>query len=119
MENTPTDQQLQSLVQLAAYLRDLYKSSLEVMRHKDVAATACPGDLFPWPENNWPLNGLSCNSNEGGNTVEPWKNELITQALDKKLITEEHNPDEPAPKWFVLAVALNILQEVESRGENQ
>jgi len=119
MEKTPTDQQLQSLIQLVAYLRELYKSSLEVMRHKDVAATACPGDLFPWPENIWPLNSPSCNDNEGGNTVEPWKNDLITQALDKKLITEEHNPDEPAPKWFVLAVALNILQEVENRGANQ
>jgi hypothetical protein len=51
--------------------------------------------------------------------VGPWKNELITQALDKRLITEEHDPDEPAPKWFVLAVALNILREVQSRGENQ
>jgi hypothetical protein len=39
--------------------------------------------------------------------------------VDKKLITQEHDPDEPAPKWFVLAVALNILQEVESRGEKQ
>jgi N-acetyl-anhydromuramyl-L-alanine amidase AmpD len=118
MESTPPDQQLQSLIQLVAYLRDLYKSNLEVMRHKDVAATACPGDLFPWPENNWLLFGLSCNDNEGGNTVEPWKNELITQALDKKLISEEHDPNELAPKWFVLGVALNILQEVESRGEN-
>jgi len=119
MESTPPERQLQALIQMVAYLRKLYKSNLEVMRHKDVAATACPGDLFPWPENNWLLNGPSCNLNEGGNTVEPWKNELITQALDKKLISEEHNPDEPAPKWFVLAVALNIVQEVESRGEKQ
>jgi N-acetyl-anhydromuramyl-L-alanine amidase AmpD len=119
MESTPTDQQLQSLVQLVAYLRELYKSSLEVMRHKDVAATACPCDLFPWPENNWPLNGLSYNDNEGGNTVEPWKNELIAQALDKKLISEEYAPDKPAPTWFVLAVAINLLREVESGGEKQ
>ena len=118
-ENTPTDQQLQSLIQLVVYLRELYKTSLEVMRHKDVAATACPGDLCPWPENNWLQNGTSSGDNEGGNTLEPWKNGLITQALDKKLISEEHDPDEPAPKWFVLAVALNVLKEVESRGENQ
>lgn len=119
MESSPIDQQLQSLIQLVVYLRELYKSNLEVMRHKDVAATACPGDLFPWPEYNWSLNSPSCEDNEGGNAVEPWKNELISQALDKKLISEEHDPDEPAPKWFVLAVALNILREVESLGEKQ
>jgi len=47
MEYAPTEAQLQSLIQLVAYLRELYKASLEVMRHKDVAATECPGDLFP------------------------------------------------------------------------
>jgi len=56
---------------------------------------------------------------EGGNPIEPWKNELITQALAKKLISEEHDPDDPAPKWFVLAVALNILQEVKNDGDKK
>lgn len=49
MESTPTDQQLQSLVQLVAYLRDLYKSNLEVMRHKDVAAPRVPAIYSPGP----------------------------------------------------------------------
>ncbi|MEN6463048.1 MAG: N-acetylmuramoyl-L-alanine amidase [Syntrophomonas sp.] len=119
MEYTPAVQQLQSLVQLVAYLRETYQADLEVLRHKDVASTECPGDLFPWPEINGALYGPSSDENDGGNTMEPWKNDIMTRAMDKKLITQEHDPDKPAPKWFVLAIALNILQEVESHGEKQ
>jgi N-acetylmuramoyl-L-alanine amidase len=119
MDYAPTAEQLRALVELVAYLRDLYKDNLEVWRHKDVAATECPGVLFPWPENNWPLNAPIQGESEGGNSVEPWKNELVTEALDKNLISEEHNPDDPAPKWFVLAVGLRILEEVKGHGENQ
>ncbi|NMC14553.1 MAG: N-acetylmuramoyl-L-alanine amidase [Chloroflexi bacterium] len=50
MEYAPTTAQLFALVQLVAYLRDIYQTDLEVLRHKDVAATECPGDCFPWPE---------------------------------------------------------------------
>jgi len=117
METKPTDQQLQSLIELISYLRKLYKSNLEVWRHQDVAATECPGDLFPWPENNWLLNCPSCLESEAGNSIEPWKNGLINEALDKCLITEQHDPDEPAPKWFVLAMGLNILKEVTKFGK--
>jgi hypothetical protein len=62
------------------------------------------------------LNDPSGHDNMGGSVMEPWKNELIAQAMDKKLITQAHDPDEPAPKWFVLAVGLKILQEVENHG---
>ena len=117
METKPTDPQLQSLIQLINYLRELYKSDLEVWRHKDVVATDCPGDLFPWPENNWLLNAPSRPESEAGNTTEPWKNELMNEALDKYLLIEQHDPDEPAPKWFVVAMGLNILKEVQKIGE--
>jgi len=119
MEYVPAVQQIQSLIQLVSYLRELYQDKLEVLQHKNVASTECPGDLFPWPEKNWLLFDPTSDDNAGGNTMEPWKNELIAQAMDKKLITQEHDPDEPAPKWFVLAVALKILQEVGNRGEKQ
>lgn len=117
MEYSPAGLQLQSLVQLIAYLRETYQADLEVLRHKDVASTDCPGDLFPWQEINGALYGPSGDGNKEGNAVEPWKNDIMTRALDKKLITKEHDPDEPAPKWFVLAIALNILQEVENIGQ--
>ena len=119
MEYPPTSQQIQSLVQLVIYLQEIYKTKLEVIKHKDVNPTKCPGDLFPWAEFVQALEAPPSNNNGGGNTVEPWKNDLITQAINNKLITAAHNPDEPAPKWFVLAVALNLLQEVKTIGEKQ
>ncbi|MEQ8235293.1 MAG: N-acetylmuramoyl-L-alanine amidase [Syntrophomonadaceae bacterium] len=119
MDHSPTGAQLLSLVQLIDYLRNTYQTNLEVLRHKDVAYTDCPGNFFAWPEKNWPLFAPTRAENEAGNTLEPWKNELMRRAAGKKLITQEHDPDETAPKWFVLAVGLNILQEVWKHGQDE
>lgn len=43
--------------------------------------------------------------------TELWKETLIDNALQVGLITERHNPDEQADKWFVLAVALSLLKK--------
>jgi len=118
MENAPTSEQLVSLVQLVDYLRNTYHSNLEVLRHKDVAATDCPGTFFPWPEKSWPLFAPKSDEKEAGNTLAPWKNKLMRRAAGENLITQEHDPDDPAPKWFVLAMGLNILQEVKKHGES-
>ena len=74
---------------------------LPVQRHKDHQATACPGRLFPYQEL---LKGLEVEP------VDDWKEKIISEAMKKGIITERHNPDEPATKWFVLAVALNVLK---------
>lgn len=47
--------------------------------------------------------------------VEPWKQEIMDQALKAGLIKEPHNPNDPAPQWFVLAVALNLLEISKSK----
>ena len=44
------------------------------------------------------------------------KENIIEDAMQAGLITERHNPDEPATKWFVLAVCLNLLQKVKGEG---
>lgn len=44
--------------------------------------------------------------------AEPWKEKIIADAMQAGLITEKHNPDETASKWFVLAVCLNLLKKV-------
>ena len=44
--------------------------------------------------------------------AETWKEQLVKQARQEGLITEYHNPDEAASKWFVLAVALNLLKKL-------
>ncbi len=41
---------------------------------------------------------------------EQWKLNIIKNAKKAGIITDDHNPDEPATKWFVLAVALNVLR---------
>lgn len=44
--------------------------------------------------------------------VPEWMKKIIDDALAAGLITERHNPTEPATKWFVLAIALNLLKIV-------
>ncbi|MEQ8200391.1 MAG: N-acetylmuramoyl-L-alanine amidase [Syntrophomonadaceae bacterium] len=113
MEYPPADEQLQTLVRLVDGLEERYGTMLEVLRHQDVAATACPGAFFPWPENNWPRERPETNDNGPGHTLTPWKKSLIEEAAAQRIITGPHHPDDPAPKWFVLAVGLNIMREME------
>lgn len=40
-----------------------------------------------------------------------WKQAIVDNARQYGLISENHNPDEPAAKWFVLQVALNTLKK--------
>ena len=42
--------------------------------------------------------------------VPEWMKKIIDDALAVGLITERHNPNEPATKWFVLAIALNTIK---------
>lgn len=43
---------------------------------------------------------------------EPWMEAIMQEARQKGLITSDHNATDPADKWFVLAVALNLLKAV-------
>jgi len=42
--------------------------------------------------------------------LEKWKLEIMEQAKKAGLIAGDHNPDDPAPKWFICKVALNTLK---------
>ena len=44
--------------------------------------------------------------------VEQWKLDIIQNAKDAGLISQDHNPDDPATKWFVLQVIMNALKGV-------
>ncbi len=113
MEYQPRGDQLDALLKLLAYLEDCYGSDLKVLRHKDVAVTDCPGKLFPWPPGIWmqPSSGNDQDSRLVAPALPPWKEAIVSQAIAQNLITEAHNPDDPAPCWFVLAVGLNIMKE--------
>jgi N-acetylmuramoyl-L-alanine amidase len=46
---------------------------------------------------------------------EDWKQKIIADAKKAGLITQDHDPDEPAPKWFVLATELRLLEKVKAK----
>ena len=101
MLTQPATPQLDSLVEL---VRDIWTRypDIPVIGHNDVMATSCPGVKFPWAE-------LRLRLEVGKKVAEQWKLDIIQRARKLGLITEDHNPDEPATKWFVLAVLLNYL----------
>lgn len=114
-ESIPSEQQLNSLRNLIQYLRERYRSNLPLFRHRDIVVTLCPGDLFPWPEEKWHSYKPPGELDDGVKKTESWKNELVDEALRQKLISERHDPDDTASKWFVLAVGLNILKEIDEK----
>lgn len=42
--------------------------------------------------------------------ADQWKLDIMAEAKQAGLITDKHYPDEPAEKWFVLAIALNVMK---------
>ena len=96
----PEAVQIEALAKLIGYLNDYYQKTLSLCRHKDISPTACPGKNFPWAELQERL------------TVPEWQENLMKRALEKGLISEKHLAEEVAPKWFVLAVGLNILEKI-------
>ncbi|MGI5922023.1 MAG: N-acetylmuramoyl-L-alanine amidase [Syntrophomonadaceae bacterium] len=118
MHTRPAAAQIDALVLLIKYLRKFYGRELIVIGHKDVIATACPGSCFPWDELYSRLKGEEADTlaNESLPEKEAWKQKVMAQACQEGLITAEHQPDDPAPKWFVLAVVLNLLTRMEVAG---
>lgn len=112
MQYQPSPPQLDSLQRLVDYLEHRYETKLEVLRHKDVAATDCPGCLFPWPASSWTLTIPGSDLAGSGSVPPAWQESLVEKARTLNLITGNHRPEDLAPKWFVLAVGLNIIKEV-------
>jgi len=110
MMQPPSRSQMDSLARLLDYLEDRYGTRLEVLRHKDVATTDCPGIHFPWPESSWLPVDSEVNAGLPETVPITWKDSLVSEARACQLITDNHHPDDPAPKWFVLAVGLNIMK---------
>lgn len=119
MKEVPGAAQIKALLQLLAWLDEYYTSAvgagLAIKLHREVAATVCPGNLFP-VEKISRLHRQAA-SIEGGNRLDDWKNQLMREGRAAGLIHEEHLPDEPAPKWFVLTVALQVLESIKYGGK--
>lgn len=97
----PAVKQIAALLELTVWIKGLYPSSLAVVRHCDIAATECPGQFFPWSD---VLSALA--------SPPTWKDELISRAIKEELLFDQHLPDDPAPKWFVAALVLNLLDRL-------
>jgi N-acetylmuramoyl-L-alanine amidase len=79
----PTEAQLDSLVWLITqYLEPKY-GKLQVMGHKDVMATACPGKNFPWEELRARLEDDEM-IYKTLNDVPDWGRPLIKKLIDRK-----------------------------------
>lgn len=114
MQDCPNDAQLLSLVELVMWLKNFYRSrdgtDPEVKLHREVAATVCPGSKFP-AEQFAGLLQLAMAEHDG-QPLEVWKAQVMQKAKATGLIKDDHYPDDPAPKWFVLTVALNTLNKL-------
>jgi len=104
----PTQAQMTALAGLIKDIRKAY-GNIPVIGHFQVDPkkhpTACPGKLFPWGD---------MKESAEAEPVSEWgakKQSIVLEAKNKELITGEHNPDDPAPKWFVLQVALNVMKK--------
>lgn len=98
----PTLAQLDALEDLLTALRKQHKGA-KVVRHKDLCHTSCPGNAFPWEKLIARLEKPE---------VPEWKQNIINDAVNAGLINQDHNPDDKADKWFVLATELNLLRKV-------
>ncbi|HBK53156.1 MAG TPA: hypothetical protein DDZ44_04370 [Syntrophomonas wolfei] len=119
MKEMPEADQIESLIKLIAWLNLYYAAAnpkgLDIKLHREVAATDCPGKLFPVEQIRGSISVPD--GDEGGMVVEAWKTDLMREAQRIGLIQEEHQPDDVAPKWFVLAVALHVLESIKNGGK--
>ncbi len=104
MLTSPSGEQLNALIELVLEL-NLHYGQLEICRHSDLNPTDCPGVCFPWPQFRREINRQEPKLDQ-----QTWKNTLIKQSQAAGLISGNHHPDDPALKWFVLAVALNLKE---------
>lgn len=112
MREMPTSAQMNTLVVLLSELQGKYPGA-KVMPHRALSSTSCPGDKFPWQEL---IERLQKGNVLMGVQIAPWKMQIIEEAKQAGIITQDHNPDDPVSVWFVLAIALNLLKVVRGNG---
>lgn len=91
--------QLQSMIELVAYCHEQYPDA-EIVGHRDLMPTACPGDYFPFEQiKEAGLNGQ----------VGEWPVDAMTWAQLKKLINFPHDALELV-MWGPMATVFNRYQ---------
>jgi len=113
-----TGEQYQATLWLHRQLIDKYNLPVDndhIIGHyriDSVNRPHCPGPQFPWSRL---FNDLTYKANSS--EAEPWKLQLFEEAVQAGIINQpdQHHPDENAPKWFVIAVALNLLNAIKEQ----
>lgn len=100
-------------------------TSKQLWRHYDVTGKDCPKFFvvddtakaygFSSAANGWAEFKAKVDLAIKGKpeTLPKWKQEIMEKAKTQGLISSEHNPDDPAPKWFVLQVVLNTMERIQ------
>lgn len=103
-----TEAQYQATLWLHRQLISRWKITVSrdtIIGHNQIDAINRPNDPgadFPWDQLFADLHKSAA--------PEAWKQIIIQQAQQKKIITQNHDPDATAVKWFALQVALNVLR---------
>ncbi len=99
-------EQANAFISLLVELKKIYPQA-KIVGHRDLNATACPGKNFLFGAI---VEGVK---KMGGLQAESWKQKIMEESRKFGLIAGEHDPDDPAPKWFVLAVANRVKSDLE------
>ena len=115
-EELPTEEQYQTLAKLCKEIMARHDIPVgNIKMHRDYAINSwtgkpyksCPG----WKLDIKKLRNIIKGEGETV-TVPEWKQAIMDEAEGKGLISADHNPDDTATKWFVLAVVLNVIKYV-------
>jgi N-acetyl-anhydromuramyl-L-alanine amidase AmpD len=98
MQQEPLEKQLKTAADLCRWLRHCYPNA-RVVRHRELSATDCPGDRFPWSK------FLGLVSLEG----EDWREQIVERGKNASLLSGSHKATDVAEKWFVVQLLLNHL----------
>jgi N-acetyl-anhydromuramyl-L-alanine amidase AmpD len=102
----PTAAQINSLVWLITrYLEPRY-GSLQVVGHKDVMATACPGKNFPWADLKRRLEEDDDMIYKTLNDVPDWGRPLIKKLIDRKSLAGDGKGNINLPESTLKALVI-------------
>ena len=93
---------------LTRHLMDKYNVPIDnVIRHFDVTGKNCPA---PFVQDKRQWDAFKTNLKKEVDTVPEWMKKIMDDAKSMGLYMGEHNPTDKAEKWFVLAIALNVVK---------
>lgn len=103
-------EQANAIIALLLELGKIYPQA-QIVGHRDLNSTSCPGKYYLFDEI---LQAVETKQQfkEGAKMAEQWKEEIIQKGKDLGLLNQDHNPDDVAAKWFAVALAIRLKEEI-------